>query len=51
MEAVTTKHNDLIGLLIEHRADPRLTDADGHTAADLAKASGNDEAIGSLTGP
>ncbi len=48
MEAVTTNHNRLIGTLLEYRADPTLTDGEGHTAADLAKASGNQEAVTAL---
>jgi ankyrin repeat protein len=51
MTAVTAGHNALIDTLMEFRADPALTDGDGHTAADLARARGNAEAMARLTGP
>ncbi len=34
MEAVSTEHNELIGPLIDHGADPALKDSKGRTAAE-----------------
>jgi ankyrin repeat protein len=51
MEAVRTENNALIDILMDHHANPALTDGDGHTAADLARARGNAEAIRSLARP
>ncbi len=48
MEAVSTRHNDLIDPLISYHADPAMKDARGRTAADIAKQKGNDEAGASL---
>jgi ankyrin repeat protein len=48
MEAVRSGHNALIETLISHHADPHLRDGEGHTAADLARTSGNQEAVARL---
>jgi len=51
MEAARGEHTRLIGLLLEYRADPGLIDGEGHSAADLARARGNDEAVTFLSRP
>jgi ankyrin repeat protein len=48
MEAVSSGHNALIEALISHHADPALQDGEGHTAADLARSHGNQEAVALL---
>ena len=48
MQAVRHGRNELIGVLMQNQADPTLTDSEGHTAADVARASGNGEALSTL---
>jgi ankyrin repeat protein len=41
----------MIRLLLEHRADPRRRDADGRTALDYARSSGDPALIDLLSAP
>jgi ankyrin repeat protein len=48
MEAIKTGHGSLVPLLLEHKADPSLKDAQGRTAADFARKRGDDRAAAAL---